>query len=171
MMIHRYLFPKEAAISIHTINYDKLWNNGIRGLIFDIDNTLAAFDVPDAPPDVVFLLSSLTKKGFAICFLSNNSKDRVEIFSKKLGYFHIWKAGKPKLKGIKRVMTHLGLEKKQIALIGDQIFTDCFCGNRFGIHTILTKPIARRDEWTVKLKRWPEKLVLHSYFKRGGKYD
>ena len=160
---NKYLFPKQFAKSVRHINYNKLWDAGIRGLIFDIDNTLVTFDVPRPPQDIINFLAGLTQKGFTICLLSNNSKTRVRGFAGALNYPHIWRAAKPGTKGIKRAAALLGLPKNQIALIGDQIFTDCFCGNRFGIHTILTRPIAKRDEWTVRLKRFPEKFVLKAY--------
>lgn len=159
----KYLFPKQSANCVHDIDYDKLWADGIRGLIFDIDNTLVTFDIPEPTEQIMTLLADLTQKGFGICLLSNNSEARVKSFCQNLNYPHIWRAKKPGLAGISRAMAHLGLEKEQLAIIGDQIFTDCFGGNRFGIHTILTAPIAKRDEWTVKLKRLPEKLVLRAY--------
>ena len=162
-MLARYLFPKQAADSVFHIDFDTLWQKGIRGLVFDIDNTLATFDIPRPPAQIIEFLNNLAQKGFAIALLSNNSEKRVCIFSEGLGYPHIWKAGKPRLKGIAQAMAQLGLAKNQTAIIGDQIFTDILCGNRFGIHTILTKPIGKQDEWTVRLKRWPEKLVLKAY--------
>ncbi|MCL2397774.1 MAG: YqeG family HAD IIIA-type phosphatase [Defluviitaleaceae bacterium] len=166
LLFNKYFFPKEAADSVHLIDYEKLWQMGIRGLIFDIDNTLATFDIPTPPEDIIRLLAGLAEKGFGIVMLSNNSEARVKGFCDGLTYSHIWKAGKPGAKGIARALNLLGLDKIQVALIGDQIFTDCLGGNRFGVYTILTKPIAKRDEWTVRLKRWPEKPVLRAYAKR-----
>lgn len=159
----KYLFPKEMVESVRHINYDRLWEMGIRGLIFDIDNTLVTFDVKKPTEDIIEFLHTLTKKGFDICFLSNNGKVRVEGFCEGLGYPHIWKAKKPGIKKISEALAILGHKKTKVVIIGDQIFTDCFCGNRLGIYTILTKPIAKRDEWTVKLKRWPEKFVLKAF--------
>jgi len=167
MIYRKYLFPKESADSVYHIDYDKLWQRGIRGLIFDIDNTLVTFDIKEPPAEITDLLINLVNKGFGICLLSNNSEARVKGFCKNLDYPHIWKAKKPGKTGIARAMVHLGLNKHQVAIIGDQIFTDCFGGNLFGIHTILTTPIAKRDEWTVKLKRLPEKIVLRAYARRG----
>ncbi|MDR2183466.1 MAG: YqeG family HAD IIIA-type phosphatase [Clostridiales bacterium] len=166
----KYLFPKQAADSVHHIDYDELCRAGIRGLIFDIDNTLVTFDVPEPTEQIAGLLANLAQKGFGICLLSNNSEARVRGFCQNLDYPHIWRANKPGRAGILRAMAHLGLEQHEVAIIGDQIFTDCFGGNRIGIHTILTTPIAKRDEWTVKLKRLPEKLVLRAYARRGRQY-
>jgi len=165
-----FLFPKEMAASVYSINYERLWRRGIRGLLFDIDNTLATFDVPHPTPRVIDFLDGLVRRGFRICLLSNNSKQRVVGFCAPLGYPHIWKAGKPRAGGIARGISYLGLNKSQVALIGDQIFTDCLGGNCHGVYTILTKPIAKRDEWTVRLKRWPEKPVLRAYWRRHGKH-
>jgi hypothetical protein len=161
----KYFFPVQMADSVFDIDYDKFWEMGFKGLIFDIDNTLATFDSPLPCENVADLLRGLSHKGFSICFLSNNRRKRVEIFSEGLGYPHVWKAGKPMLRGIRRALGLLGLDKDKVLLIGDQLFTDCWVGKRAGIHTILTKPIADRDEWTVKLKRFPEKLVMKAYYK------
>jgi len=164
-MLKRF-FPSEMADSVFHIDYDKFWNAGIRGLIFDIDNTLATFDIPHPDDKTSQFLAGLTEKGFAIAFLSNNKKERVVNFSKDLGYPHIWKAKKPKLKGIRRILEMLNLPREKVILIGDQIFTDCWVGKRAGVYTVLTKPIALRDEWQVKLKRYPEKIVLRAYHKK-----
>ncbi|MDR2166220.1 MAG: YqeG family HAD IIIA-type phosphatase [Clostridiales bacterium] len=167
MAVFRRFFPAEMAESVRHIDYGKFWERGIRGLIFDIDNTLASFDVPEPCADTMAFLRGLNDMGFAIAFLSNNSKERVENFNKNLGYPHVWKAKKPRLGGILRALDMLGLPKEQVVLIGDQIFTDCWVGQRAGIYTVLTKPIAARDEWQVKLKRYPERLVLRAFARSG----
>jgi len=41
----RQLFPKDYIRSIFDLNIMELKKNKIRGLIFDIDNTLVPFDV------------------------------------------------------------------------------------------------------------------------------
>ena len=162
-MLRKYFFPKESATSVHAIDYAKLWQNGIRGLIFDIDNTLVTFDIAKPTDKVIQLFEKLSAMGFVICLLSNNNEERVKYFCGNLSHPYIWKAKKPGRKSIARALALLSLSKNQVAIIGDQIFTDCLGGNLFGIHTILTTPIAKRDEWTVRLKRWPEKPILRAY--------
>ncbi|MCL2236387.1 MAG: YqeG family HAD IIIA-type phosphatase [Defluviitaleaceae bacterium] len=158
----KYFFPQEMVDSVFEVDYDKFWDNGVRGLIFDIDNTLATFDVALPDNETIAFLRTLEEKGFAICFLSNNSKRRVEIFSADLGYPHIWRAQKPRRGNLHKAIDILGLDKSQVVLIGDQIFTDCLAGNRAGVYTVLTTPIGIKDEWQVKLKRMPEKFVLRA---------
>ena len=167
-MLERF-FPDACYPSVFEVPFDTLYGEGIRGLVIDIDNTLAPYDVPDPPEAMTALLRGLLDKGFRICLFSNNSRERVERFNKTLCLPSVPKAGKPKKKGVRKALTLLNLPAEQAALIGDQIFTDIWGGNRCGLRTILLEPIARRDEWTVRLKRPPEQLVLRAYKRRCGK--
>jgi len=166
-MLERF-FPDAMYRSIFDVPFDKLLANGVRGLIIDIDNTLATYDVPDPPDTVVQLLDDLRTRGFRICLFSNNSEKRVARFCQNLGLPAIHKAGKPRKRGVKRALSILDVPKEQVALIGDQLFTDVWCGRRCGIYAILVEPIAKRDEWTVRLKRKPEQLIMRAYKRRCG---
>lgn len=159
-------YPKIYAKDITTIPYEKLFNKNIRGLIFDIDNTLVPFDVPEATDDIVKFFNNLKEIGFKVCLLSNNNKNRVELFNKKLGLPAVYNAKKPLLKGINKALKLLGVEEQNTAIIGDQVFTDIWCGNRKKMVTILVKPVANRDEFTVKLKRGIESLVIRLYMNK-----
>ena len=57
----------------------------------------------------------------------------------------------------------------QTISIGDQIFTDIWGANRSGIYTILVKPIDKKEEFQIVLKRKLEKIILHFYRKKKGK--
>ena len=166
-MLERF-FPDAFYASIFDVPFDMLWAEGIQGLIIDIDNTLATFDVPDPPEAVVQLLSDLQAKGFRVCLFSNNKQARVERFNAPLGLPAVHKAGKPKKRGVRRALALLEVPCEQAALIGDQLFTDVWGANRCGLKSILVEPIAKRDEWTVKLKRKPEQFVMRAYRKRCG---
>lgn len=159
-------FPKQFSDSIFEIDFDGLYEAGMRGLIFDVDNTLVTFDVPRPTEQITSFLNRLAERGFEICLLSNNSERRMKIFNESLKLNAIHRAGKPRRKGINRAIAMMGLRHGEVVLVGDQIFTDVWCGNRCGVHTILVKPIAPRDEWTVKLKRIPEKWLMKEYLKR-----
>ncbi len=163
-----FLYPKEYQDSVHHIAYERLKKMGINNLIFDIDNTLAPFDVVEATAEIIALLDELKGKGFKICLLSNNGEQRVVRFNKILKLYAVHKAGKPGSRGIKKALALLEAKKDSTALIGDQIFTDVWCGNRQGLYTILVKPISVRDEFSVKLKRGIESVVVQSYVKKHG---
>lgn len=159
------LCPKEYVNSVFDISYEQLYSKNITNLIFDVDNTLVPFDVPHSTDEINKLLKELIEKGFKICLLSNNNKNRIEIFSRSLMEQNIEinaipKAMKPFSRGIKKALKSLDSLPENTVLIGDQLFTDVLGGNSHKLHTILVKPIANRDEFTVKLKRGIERKIL-----------
>ena len=163
-----YFYPGEYLDSAYDIDYDLLYDEGVRGIIFDIDNTLVMHDYP---PDErsVSLLSELDRKGFRVLFLSNNKEERVKSFrDDSLGsalYLH--KAAKPLRGGYERAMEMMGTDKNTTVFIGDQLFTDVWGAKRCGIRNILVKPIDPREEIQIVLKRKLEMIVLSSYRRSG----
>lgn len=153
--------PKEYVSSVFEIDYEELWDHGIRGLLFDIDNTLATYNVPDPSEATRTLIRELRDMGFSVWIISNGKKKRVTAFAEKLGVHAIWKARKPFPLGIGRIRRRTGLKGHQLAIIGDQLFTDIWAGNWGQIYTILVKPISEEDdEWVTKIKRGPERHLI-----------
>lgn len=164
----QYLFPDIYYNSVQEIDYNKLKQQGIKTLLFDIDNTLAPHDVKKPPKEILHLIKTLKDSGFSIGFISNNGFERVSSFSedfKELGVIFVHKAGKPKNKALKKLVSDLNSTLEETALIGDQVFTDVWCAKLNKVYSVLIRPIGLSDEFTVKLKRKPEKLVLWLYKK------
>lgn len=164
-MFERF-FPCEYYKSIYDIPFEKLHSKNIRGIIFDIDNTLAPFDIKYPDKSTIEFFDNLKAAGFKASLVSNNKGNRVQIFNSKLNLPAISKAGKPRLKGLKKAIASMGTGINSTAFVGDQAFTDIWAGNRMGIYTILVKPISEKDEWTVHLKRGLEKQILKVYFRK-----
>lgn len=148
--------------------YLRLYENGFRGIIFDIDNTLVEHGAP-VNEQAVALIEKLRRMGFAVCFLSNNGEERVSSFCKKLDAVYIFKAGKPGIKGYEVAMELIGTTKDQTVSVGDQIFTDMWGANRAGVYSVLVKQIGKKEEFQIVLKRYLERIVLHFYRKRKAK--
>lgn len=162
-------FPNEYLKSVYEIDYDKLKKMKITALIFDIDNTLAPYNVKFAPKKTVELFQDLKRRGFKICLLSNNKAKRVKIFNGKLNLEFISKARKPLLFGINKALRLMGASPSAACVIGDQIFSDVWCANRRGVYSILVKPISSADEFSVRIKRIFEKPIIKIIEKRFGK--
>ena len=162
-MLSRF-YPNEYCQSVFNIDYIRL-REQFDTLIFDIDNTLAFYDVAEPTKELVSFFAGLSQKGFKICLLSNGREQRVKKFNEKLSLVFISHAKKPGQKGLVRALGLLAATADGAVIIGDQLFTDIWCGNRSGLHSILVRPLSDREEWFVKLKRIPEKLVLHFYRK------
>ena len=161
----RKLYPKLYISSIFELNIEALKKEGIKGIIFDIDNTLVPYDVADPTDEIIALFSELKNKNLKICLMSNNTEDRVVRFNQHLKVFAIHKSGKPRTKGFKRALELMNLSKDQVAIVGDQVFTDVYGGNKMGVKTILVQPVSDKDEWMTKIKRGLERKVIKLYEK------
>lgn len=126
------LIPDQKLDSIFALDLQTLSSLGIRGIIFDIDNTLESHHVPEPSSRVTTFLTQVQHAGFRICLLSNGKTKRVERFNKFLQLPAISHAGKPAKRNFKRAMTFLNTSPEETALVGDQIFTDIYGGNRMG---------------------------------------
>ena len=85
MALLERFYPDIYVNSVFEMPLEDMKKLGIRGLVFDIDNTVAPFDVAEPDQEIVELFAYLRKQGFKLCILSNNTKDRVHLFNKKLG--------------------------------------------------------------------------------------
>jgi HAD superfamily phosphatase (TIGR01668 family) len=166
-----YFIPDIIYDTVYDIDFDMLKKNNIKGLIFDIDNTLVSYQEEKPTDNVINLLNGLKKSGFDICFISNNSKERVDLFNSEFKYFSFPNAKKPSVKYIKEAMKVMGLTNKNTAIIGDQIFTDVFAAKRMKIKSILVTPIEPVETLFFKFKRIMEKPFLKQYYKRLNKND
>lgn len=157
-------YPGEYLDSAYVIDFEKLYQQGYRGVIFDIDNTLVPHGKP-ADSRARQLFARLKKIGYQCCLLSNNKEPRVKMFNEKIKVHYIHKAGKPRIANYKKAVQQMGTDTAHTLFVGDQIFTDIWGANLAGIRTILVKPIHPKEEIQIILKRYPEKLVLHFYKK------
>jgi len=153
---------------IYGIKAEKLLEMGIKGVLLDIDNTLVTYDDPEPTESVLSWFNSLVEKGIKIAFISNNSKERVELFNKDLGYYAEGDAKKPSVKGYYRAMEKMGIKKSECAVIGDQVFTDMWAANRAGMYGILVDPIKDKKTLFFRAKRLLEKPIVAKYKKEHG---
>ena len=158
-------FPDEYVASTYVIPFEKLYEKGYRGVIFDIDNTLVPHGAP-ADDRAVKLFQRLSDIGFASCLISNNQEARVKMFNRNIGTHYIYNAHKPSTKNYIRAMEIMGTDRTNTLFVGDQLFTDVWGAKRAGIHNILVKPIHPKEEIQIVLKRRLEKIVLYFYKKR-----
>lgn len=161
----RNLYPKEYLESTYVIDFESLYKEGYRGILFDIDNTLVCHDAP-ADERSIGLFKRLHEMGFATCLISNNKEPRVTPFAKALDTPYVYKAGKPKRRGYLEGMGRMGTDEDHTLFVGDQLFTDVWGANRAGMYSILVKPMNPKEEIQIVVKRYLEKPVLYCYLRR-----
>lgn len=157
------LYPTKAINSIYDLPVEALKQEGKKGIIFDIDNTLAPYDEAEPTEQMIMFFEKLQKEGFKITLVSNNTEDRVVKFNERLKVLALHKAQKPSRKNLRKAVTLMGCEINEAVMVGDQIFTDVYGGNRVGLQTYLVQPISDRDEWQTKVKRGLERQVIKQY--------
>ncbi len=158
-------FPDEYVASTYVIPFEKLYEEGYRGIIFDIDNTLVPHGAP-ADIRAKKLFARLKEIGFECCLLSNNQEPRVKMFNEEIQVHYIFNAHKPSVKSYRKAMELMKTDLKSTLFVGDQLFTDVWGAKRTGIRNILVKPIYPKEEIQIVLKRQLEKIVLYFYKKQ-----
>lgn len=158
----KVFYPYEYVDSVFAIDYEKLYDKGYRGIIFDIDNTLVPHG-KDSTPEVDRLFRDIHKIGFQTLLLSNNDEPRIQRFLKNIDSLYICDADKPKAAGYLHSVEMMGIRKEEAVYIGDQIFTDIYGANRSGIDNILVKYIRKPGETKIGIRRHLEQVILYFY--------
>ena len=166
--VKKYI-PRICAETVYDIDYDKLYSEGKRFILFDLDNTLLPYDVAYADEKLKTFFVKLQDMGFKVIIFSNNSGKRVSIFCDDVNLEYITSAKKPLKTGFKKAMKLINCRNKsEMIAVGDQLLTDILGANRFGIDCALVKTIKKSSQkWYTRLNRLSEKSVL----KRVKKYD
>lgn len=161
------LYPKFYLKNVIEINIELLKENNIKGLILDIDNTLIDVD-RKMLEGVEDWCRVLKEQGIKICILSNtSSKEKAQTVAEKLEIPFINFAKKPLKKGFYQAKELLDINKsEEIAVVGDQLFTDVLGANRVRMVSILVKPVDDRDLWHTKIKRPLENMIIKRFMKK-----
>ncbi|MDD4124235.1 MAG: HAD-IIIA family hydrolase [Eubacteriales bacterium] len=161
----RLLVPDGMYKDIYEINAQLLMSLGKEGVVFDIDNTVAPYEILRPTQEMKDYFTSLGKSGIKIAFVSNNKNDRANVFNEELGFFCVPDASKPSPKGILRCVKHMGLPAGKMLLVGDQIFTDCLAAHLAKLEFYMVKPIKDKNTLFFRIKRFFEKPFIHIYKK------
>lgn len=163
MIFEKILLPDEMYRGFADVTPEHLNSIGIKYIFSDIDNTLATYDDPTPPENVTAWCRKMNDAGIKIAFVSNNNRERVELFNRDLGYVAYAKAGKPFAGKLKQAMADLGASKENSVLLGDQLLTDAAAGNRAGMYVIIVPPIKDKTSAFFRFKRWLEKPYVRKF--------
>lgn len=164
MQLFKMFYPDAWVDSTYEIDFERLYSEGVRGLLFDIDNTLVPHGAP-ADERAIALFKRLKDIGFDCCLISNNKEPRVLMFNKDIHVHYICDAHKPSVKNYLKAVDIMHTTPQTTVFIGDQLFTDVFGAKRAGLRNILVKPIHPKEEIQIVFKRKLEKIVLYFYSK------
>jgi uncharacterized protein len=160
--------PQRYCERVTDIRVDDLQKAGIDTVLLDLDNTLVGWQRHDVADPVREWLRDLKAAGMKLCLVSNTRfGKRLRALSAELDIPYVRRAWKPRKRGFLTAMQDLGSDPAKTIMIGDQMFTDVWGGNRVGIYTVMVRPIARREFLGTKVSRVAEKALL-AWFRRKG---
>jgi uncharacterized protein len=153
--------PSYIIEHVRDINLDELKDEGIKALIFDLDNTLMAPKACEFCEEITEWIN-LIQNDFKIAVLSNNNDSKYIDKVRKIANFPVYgSAKKPFRKTALKVIRELDVLPSQCAMVGDRPLTDILVGIRLGMMTILVDPLIKHQESKiVKFFRKVERIFV-----------
>lgn len=152
--------PDFQLFRVTDITVDFLRGNGIKGLLLDVDNTLSTDKGQELLCGLKEWIAEMYASDIGLTIISNAAKKRLVPFAAKINMKFVHRAAKPLFFGYLRGAKRLGLKKREVALVGDQIFTDVLGANLIGMKSIMVEPIELENGWSFKVRRHFEKKIL-----------
>jgi len=135
------LIPNYSFQNITDVRADFLHQLGIKFLMMDLDNTIAAYDEHVLSDEISGWITEMKNNGIELFIISNSTrKKRVSTHSEFIGADFIMQSGKPSPKSLHDAMEKTGHNPENSALAGDQILTDTLAANRAGVISIIVRP-------------------------------
>ena len=157
------LKPDIKLCGITDVTVELLNRYNIKALLLDVDNTMSTHHGTVLTNGLMEWIAQMQENGIKLMVLSNSKKARIEPFAARIGLPFISLGCKPLPSGYLRGVKALGENRKNVAIVGDQIFTDVLGGNVVGVKTILLTPIKLEDGWSFKVRRRLEKKLYKKY--------
>ncbi|WP_227521496.1 YqeG family HAD IIIA-type phosphatase [Bacillus alkalisoli] len=155
----QYFKPDFELHHFFDITAEWLQTNKIKTIFSDLDSTLAIHDQPGGE-DLKVWIEMLKSQNVQLVIASNNSQGRVERFCKPFDIIGFGKCAKPLPNVLLKHMKEIGATSNTSIFLGDQLFTDIWCGKLLDMRTVLVKPIGMEHEpIQIVLKRKLEAVV------------
>lgn len=152
--------PTWMVESIYSITPEQLRKQNIHAVMTDLDNTLIAWNHPEATEESVRWIERMKEADIPVIILSNNNGDRIGKVADILGLEYVPRSMKPSRRAFRLAEKQLGIPAENLVMVGDQMITDVLGANRYGVRSILVKPILASDAWNTKFNRMLELNIM-----------
>ena len=140
------LKPDYNVVSIYDIPFEKMKNEGIKAVLFDLDSTVMPSNTGKFPKEVIDLFDRL-KNDFILAIVSNNKKDEyVEKARRQVNFKVIGRANKPNPRIIKEFLKSINVNTNEAVIVGDRPLTDILAGKLSKTKTVLVDSITKDSE-------------------------
>lgn len=159
------LKPDMIYKGVQYIDCEELKKRKIKGILLDNDNTLIDYK-KELSNEIIDWVKNAKSQGLKVCMLSNSNKmEKIIMVCEKLDIPYVSFAKKPAKSGYMKGAEVLELKPENIAMVGDQLFTDVLGANRVKMLSIYVEPISKKEHWYTKWKRPIEAAILKMYEK------
>lgn len=154
--------PKCVVNKFNDLDFNKLYEDGYRIIISDLDNTLAPYTMKSPSKELKESIEKIKEIGFKIYLISNNKNTRISHFCHELGLNgYLANAKKPKTRKLNDFLNKEQIDKNLVIALGDQLVTDILGFNRINLYSVLVKTIdAKTQKWYTKINRLREIRIL-----------
>lgn len=164
--------PTAAVDKVTDITPELLHAMKVNSVILDVDNTLAVHGSQNPFEGTIEWTKYMRSHNINIIIMSNNSKKRVAPFAARYGLPFMYLSLKPIPVAYHFAMRKMGVRRRDVVVVGDQIFTDVIGANLAFMKSILLVPISMEKTLSFAIRRGLEKPLrrLITVSKRGGQY-
>lgn len=162
-LIRKFLTPTLCVKRVTDVLPNTLKKIGTNLILLDIDSTISVGNHPSVFCGVQEWIKLLKKSEMNVVLVSNNFKKRVNILAKMLNLPYLSCSMKPFSIRISKLIKRMRTDKKQVVMVGDQIFTDVLAANILGINSILVQPLQSRESMILRFKRIFERIIKRSF--------
>lgn len=138
------IIPDTYEKSVYDLNYLKLYENGIRCAVFDVDCTILPFDDQKVPNQLIQLFDYIKNIGIIPGLYSSGNFKRVEPVGEALDVKFIANAKKPFFGDfalIKRCLFNDICKPENTMMVGDSFYLDMLFAERLGFYKVMVDAI------------------------------
>ena len=156
----RLFIPDYYTNDLLNVDWQVFRDMDIKHIFLDIDNTIEPQGTYQAGDRTKHITSAITEAGLGLSVLSNAGVERAEIFCAPLDLTYLGQAAKPLTHKVTGHMKELGLEKNEVLIVGDQVFTDLWCARFLGAPMLFVESLGGKEEGFLAFKRKLEALLV-----------
>lgn len=120
---------------------ETLVQNGLQGLILDVDETLVPTTTRDISDELQTWITTIREVATLWLVSNNHSHTRIGGIADALDIPYLTAAAKPSRRKLRYALDQMQLPPETVAMVGDRLFTDVLAGNRMGLFTVLVQPM------------------------------
>lgn len=156
-----FLKPDFNLKNIYEIDLQHLKDTGIEAIFFDLDSTIMVSKSGAYQEKTEKWLKEVDKD-FFIAVISNNKKtDYIDKVRSISDFEVIGNANKPSPGTMKKLLSEININPKNVVIVGDRPLTDILAGKLLGAKTILVDSINAENEVpATRFVRWLERRFI-----------